>query len=149
MQSISVVAVEIDDAYAAQPKCHLNLSRQSIFELYKQLDSGQSAKMQIAGLTVYAIEDEEYYKDRIAGFILPVDDPTTEKVLHWESMSEKPFVRKFKAQSEAARLKAIADGVLIKASELSERMHITIQTIRKATANNRMFAVSNSNGELY
>ena len=64
-------------------------------------------------------------------------------------MSEKPFVRKFKAQSEAARLKAIADGVLIKASELSERMHITIQTIRKATANNRMFAVSNSNGELY
>lgn len=82
MQSISVVAVEIDDAYAAQPKCHLNLSRQSIFELYKQLDSGQSAKMQIAGLTVYAIEDEEYYKDRIAGFILPVDDPTTEKVLH-------------------------------------------------------------------
>ncbi|MGZ3240864.1 MAG: hypothetical protein ACXWJK_11030 [Burkholderiaceae bacterium] len=82
MRSIAVVAVEDSDAYISQPKCQLNLSRQSIIALCRQLDSGQSASVQVSNLSVFALEDADYYTDRPAGFVLPVDDPTPPPMLH-------------------------------------------------------------------
>ncbi|MGZ3237640.1 MAG: hypothetical protein ACXU8A_09725 [Burkholderiaceae bacterium] len=65
------------------------------------------------------------------------------------STAAEVFVSKFKAQSDSIRLQAIADGTLISASDLSERMHITKLAISKATVSNRIFAVSAPTGELY
>lgn len=82
MKLISVVAVENADAYSSRPKCQLNLSRQNIIELCRQLDSGQFASAQVSNLSVFGLEDADYYTDRPAGFVLPVDDPTPPPMLH-------------------------------------------------------------------